>query len=305
MIKTTKTPEQANAITHGGVFHADEVLATVILSKAIDNLCVCRTFKMPEELREEVIVYDIGFGKFDHHQKGGNGTRKNGVPYASCGLIWKEFGHKVVENTCNPELIWKLIDRDLIQGIDASDNGAIPKLDYPAYNMSLSQTIAVFNPTWDSDEDDDDAFIKAVKFAEVIFDNVFKKAVSKARGKDIVEEAIDVSEDHVLVLKDFAPWREFVLSSTNEKAKEILFVVFPSIREGYNWQCVPKKLGSKENRKNVPSEWRGLNGQELQKVSGVETAIFCHSAGFIGGAETFEDTLKMAKMAVNYKKEIK
>jgi uncharacterized UPF0160 family protein len=167
MIEIVKNIKAANAVTHSGPIHADEVLTTVFLEKYLKNLKVCRVkeedaFKAPKR----AIVYDVGKGEFDHHQKGGNGTRKNGVPYASCGLIWKEFGHKVVENTCNPELIWKLIDRDLIQGIDASDNGAIPKLDYPAYNMSLSQTIAVFNPTWDSDEDDDDAESEDDEFAE-------------------------------------------------------------------------------------------------------------------------------------------
>lgn len=75
MIKTTKLSEQAIVVTHGGIFHSDEVLATVILSKVLGDITVLRTFKVPEELDEKVIVYDIGFGEFDHHQKGGNGAR--------------------------------------------------------------------------------------------------------------------------------------------------------------------------------------------------------------------------------------
>lgn len=118
------------------------------MSKLLENLVVCRAFKVPEELSEESIVYDIGFGAFDHHQKGGNGVRENGVPYAACGLIWKEFGHKIVADTCNPELVWNLIDRDLIQGVDATDTGTLPKADYPAPAMSFSQAISGFNPNW-------------------------------------------------------------------------------------------------------------------------------------------------------------
>lgn len=298
MIKTTKIAEQANAITHSGTFHADEVLATVILSKLVGDISVYRTFQVPEEVSKGVIVYDIGFGEFDHHQKGGNGTRENGVPYAACGLIWKEFGHKIVAETCNPELVWNLIDRNLIQGVDATDNGTIPKADYPAQAMSFSQTISEFNPNWDSNESADDAFFKAVIFAEIVFDNFCENAVSKAKAQQIVDKAIEMSEGHIMVLHQFVPWQDFIFASNNEKADEIQFVVFPSNRGGYNWQCVPDALGSFGQRKPVPTEWKGLRDSDLQKVTGVNTASFCHPAGFIGGAETLVDAIALAKLAV-------
>lgn len=304
MIKTTKNMEQANAVTHGGIFHADEVLATVILSKVLgEELTVLRTFKVPENLSNDVIVYDIGFGKFDHHQKGGNGARENGVPYAAVGLIWKEYGHQIVENTANPELVWELIDRDLIQGVDATDNGAMPKPETESTgpvvrNMSFSAIISSFNPTWDSSEDPDEAFIKAVEFAETVFENTLKNATAKAKAQKIVEEAIEKSQEHIMVLEQFVPWQEFVFSSENAKAAEVQFVVFPSNRGGYNWQCVPDVLGGFGQRKTVPSEWRGLSGENLQRVTGVPTANFCHSAGFLGSAETFKDAYALAKLAV-------
>lgn len=298
MIKTTKTMEQATVVTHGGIFHADEVLATVILSKVLGDITVLRTFKVPEVLSDNVIVYDIGFGRFDHHQKGGNGARENGVPYAAVGLIWKEYGHQIVENTANPELVWELIDRDLIQGVDATDNGAMPKPESELSNMSFSNIISGFNPTWDSNEDSDEAFIKAVEFAETVFENTLKNATAKAKAQKIVEEAIEKSQEHIMVLEQFVPWQEFVFSSENAKASEVQFVVFPSNRGGYNWQCVPDMLGGFGQRKTVPSEWRGLSGENLQKVTGVPTANFCHAAGFLGSAETFEDAYALAKLAV-------
>ena len=304
MIKTTKNMEQANVVTHGGVFHADEVLATVILSKVLEEeLTVLRTFKVPENLSNDVIVYDIGFGKFDHHQKGGNGIRKNGVPYAAVGLIWKEYGHKLVENTVNPELVWNLIDIDHIQGVDATDNGAMPKTESESTgpvvrNMSFSAIISSFNPTWDSSEDPDEAFIKAVEFAETVFENTLKNATAKAKAQKIVDEAIEKSQDHIMVLDRFVPWQEVIFSSENAKASEVLFVVFPSNRGGYNWQCVPDVLGGFGQRKPVPSEWKGLSGEKLQKVTGITTATFCHPAGFLGSAETFKDAYALAKLAV-------
>ena len=298
MIKTTKNVKEATVVTHAGTFHADEVLATVILSKVMEDITVMRTFKVPEDLSNKTIVYDIGFGKFDHHQKGGNGARENGVPYAAVGLIWKEFGHKLVEDTPNPELVWNLIDRDLIQGVDAIDNGAMPAADYPAKSMSFSQAISDFNPTWDSTEDPDEAFMKAVKLAEVVFDNIVKNAAAKAKAQKVVDEAIEESKESIMILDTYVPWQEFIFASKNTKAKEILFVVFPSNRGGYNWQCVPDALGSFGQRKTVPSEWKGLSSSELQKVTGVKTANFCHPAGFIGGADTLEDAYALAKLAV-------
>lgn len=298
-IKTTKATANANVITHSGIFHADEVLATVILSKIFGDITVLRTFKVPYGIRDDVIVYDIGLGKFDHHQKGGNGARENGVPYAACGLLWKEFGHRIVEGTCNPELVWSLIDRDLIQGVDATDNGATPKVDSVASNMSFSGVLSSFNPTWDSKIDSDEAFMRAVNCAEAIFENVLANAISKANAQNIIDEAIETSEGGIMVLSQFAPWQEFIFSSANPKAEDVLFVVFPSNRGGYNWQAVPDKLGSFGQRKSVPSEWKGLNGVELQNVTGVPTASFCHHAGFIGGAATLKDAIALAKIAIN------
>ena len=298
MMDITKNIKEATAITHGGTFHADEIMATVILEKVFGDIIVCRTFRVPEDLKEDVIVYDIGFGAFDHHQKGGNGARENGVPYAACGLIWKEFGPQIVVNTCNPELVWNLIDRDLIQGIDAGDNGAMPKTDYPAQAMSFSAVISGFNPNWDSNEDPDEAFAKAVELAEVVFDNTLASTIAKAKAEQIVEEAIEKAEEHIMVLNQFVPWQEYIFSSTSPKADEIQFVVFPSNRGGYNWQCVPDGLGSFGQRKSVPEEWKGLRDDDIQKVTGIDTATFCHPAGFIGGAETFADAYALAKKAV-------
>ena len=297
-ITMTQNIKEATAVTHGGTFHADEVMATIILKKVFGDITVCRTFRVPEDLEEGVIIYDIGFGQYDHHQKGGNGARENGVPYAACGLIWKQFGPQIVADTCNPELVWELIDRELIQGIDAGDNGTLPKLEYPVQAMNISAIISEFNPNWDCEEDTDEAFIKAVEFAEVVFDNTLSSVIAKAKAQKIVEEAIETAEEHIMVLDQFVPWQEYIFSSTNPKAGEIQFVVFPSNRGGYNWQCVPDGIGSFGQRKPVPEEWKGLRDADIQKETGIKTATFCHPAGFIGGAETFADAYALAKKAV-------
>lgn len=295
MIRTTKNSAAANAVTHSGCFHADEILATVILAKALKkDINVLRASRVPEDIAADVVVYDIGGGDFDHHQAGGNGTRENGVPYASAGLIWKEYGMAV----CNGDKsVFDQIDRDLVQGVDALDNG------YDVGNTielcSVSNIISSWNPNWDSDEDADAAFDDACTLMQIIFNKMLASAQSKSRAKQIVEDGIEASDNGVMVLAQFAPWQEHVFASTNPKAEAVQFVVFPSNRGGYTWQCVPDALGSFGQRKPVPAEWRGLRDETLRQLTGVATATFCHPAGFIGGCETKEDAILMARMAVN------
>ena len=286
----------ATAMTHGGKFHADDVISTVILKKIYgDSFKLIRTFRVPNDLPSNVIVYDIGGGALDHHQKGGNGVRKNGVPYSSAGLVWREFGHAIVPD----EYVWEIVDKVLIQGIDAIDNGVMPWTDYPVQALSLSGIISSFNPTWDSQELSTDlAFSKAVDFATVVFDNILHQAMSKAKARSIVEDAIAKSENHIMVLERFAPWQDQIFASRNPKAINVWFVVFPSNRGGYNWQCVPDEPNSFGQRQPVPEGWHGLNGMDLRMVTGVADATFCHKNGFIGGAESLDGTMEMAKKAV-------
>ena len=303
-VKIVKEVADAQVITHGGVFHADDVLATVILVKLFQQrnqneepLKICREFKVSAELPKDVIVYDIGGGKFDHHQRGGNGTRENGVPYSSAGLIWKEFGKELLKETSDPDYVWELIDRDIIQAVDAMDNGAMPRPDYPCQGFSISQAISGFNPTWDSKESFDETFMKAVAFMEQVFDNAVATAAAKAKAESLVNGALRNSKGHVLVLDRYMPWQEPLLTSENEAAKDILFVVYPAVRGGYNWQCVPDGLGSFGQRKPVPQEWKGVPAEELQKLTGVEGFTFCHPAGFLGACKTQEEAIRVATLA--------
>ena len=303
MIKIETNEKMANAITHTGKFHADEVFCTVIIEKLLGDVQVFRTFKVPENLKSNIIIYDVGGGELDHHQKGGNGCRKNGVPYAAAGLVWLKYGHTVLQTMGCPneqqDAVLNWVDRDLIQGIDAVDNGKMPQAEYPCQPMTISKVIGDLNPTWDSETSTDAGFLKACDIARIALDNAIKQAISKARAQEIVESAIERSQDHIMVLEKFAPWQEYIFASESGKAKEIWIVVFPSNRGGYNFQVVPDSLGSFGQRKAVPNSWKGLSGEALQKETGVTDATFCHPAGFIGGAQTLDGALDLARKAVN------
>lgn len=297
-IRITKDRKEANCITHNGKFHCDEVFATVIFSKILPEVMVYRTNEI-DNPSENAYVYDIGEGEFDHHQLGGNGERANGVKYASCGLAWKKFGRDIIAKyeAEEAEYVYEKMDVELFQGIDAVDNGQIPKSKEMYKINTLSDLIADFNPTWEESCKEDEQFLKAVNVAEMILDNKIKNIISKSKAKDQIEQAIENSADGILVLNKFLPWREFVLESKNEKASQINFVVFPSNREGYNIYTVPENGDTYESRKLFPEKWAGLRGQKLQEVTGVKTAKFCHNGRFICVTATKEDAIKLAKIA--------
>ena len=307
-IRITTNPYDANFIPHSGTFHADDVLATVILSKTfLGTATVMRTSVIPKERFVEVkpLIYDLGGGKFDHHQKDGNGIRKNGVPYASAGLIWKEYGLKILFNTfndasdCDIKFIFDYIDGNLIQGVDAYDNGVMPKVDYPVQDMCFSEIIEKFNPTWEENSQNADfAFIQAVLFAEIVFDRLVENAHAKTKAREKIISAISKSNNGIMVLEQDIDWQEELFRSTDEKASDILYVIYPSNRGDYKVRCVPDVLNGFGQRKPLPTEWHGLKGEELQKVTEVSDAVFCHPNGFVAGADSLEGALAMANLAI-------
>ena len=74
----------ANGFTHAGKFHADDVFATALLQIIRPDIRIARGFVVPDDF--DGIVYDIGFGMFDHHQEPRE-YRANGIPYAAFGLL--------------------------------------------------------------------------------------------------------------------------------------------------------------------------------------------------------------------------
>lgn len=284
--------------THNGRFHADEVMATAILQEIFDIELV-RT-RDPELLKELEIVYDVGDGEFDHHQVEKE-FRESGTPYAASGLIWRSFGREVVHvnepgfSEDEVSSVFRYIDRNLMESIDASDNGIRGAMNLiPTPNIST--IISNFNPPWDAEaEEEDKYFHEAVKLAKVVLGNALAQQISTVKAKAHILEAYkNRPRPELLVLDRFYPWTR-VLNSI-DREKQILFVVFPREDE-YLLQTV-RGNGSLGNRKSLPESWAGKRDEELNEIIGVEDAIFCHSGRFIAGAKSQESIMKMAELAL-------
>ena len=177
----------AKGFTHGGKFHADDVFATALLRILRPDFEVRRGFEVPEDF--DGIVYDIGGGMFDHHDAG-RAERPNGVPYAAFGLLWKVFGPRLVG-----EHQARLLDENFVQPLDLNDN--------TGEDCLLAEAIGGFNPLWDSGDDPDACFAKAVDFAQVILQNNIDGANAVNRADALVKKALEKMDRGVVVLP---PW---------------------------------------------------------------------------------------------------
>lgn len=270
-----KIPDKA--FTHGGKFHSDDVFSGGLLTYLNPGIEIIRGYNVPKDF--DGIVFDIGGGKFDHHQEGAL-IRDNGIPYAAFGLLWKEYGQLIL-----PEQEAKNFDKSFIEPLDYSDN--------TGEKNDIADIISLFNPRWDEDTDPDTSYHEAKAVALTIISKKIDLIKSISKAKDFVNEAIDNAKDKILILSTRAPWKNFV------NGTDIEFVVYPSERGGYNAQGVSIADGTTELKVAFPKDWRGKSIDELQAISGVESLTFCHKSGFLISAATLEDAIKACKIAQN------
>lgn len=293
MVRFVKNIEDANCITHSGTMHADEVFATAFLSLYLDEVLVYRsTGKDLDNANNDALIYDIGRGEYDHHQIDAV-KRDNGITYSSFGLLWKKFGKDYLEknNFDNIDDLWNGIDKDLVEGIDADDNGVFPKIDANYKVKTIPNIIKIFNPSYDSFENEQDQFLKAVNLAKTIFEEeviyINGKVISDKKVSSIID-CSDVSKRY-LYLEEYLPFEDAIMN--HPKGENILFVAYPSNRGGYAIKTVSKSSSDRTSRRLFPEEWAGLEGEELENISGIQGLKFCHNGRFIVNCSSF-DTMK-------------
>lgn len=289
MIKLVDDINIANCITHNGTMHADEVFATAFLELYLKDIKVKRISNInPSEFSEDVIIYDVGRGKFDHHQEDAK-KRENDITYSSFGLLWQEFGLKFLEENkvFNAQDVFTEIDKDFIEGIDAIDNGVFPKIEADYKVKTLCDIIKLFNPSFNSNEEENEQFLKAVKVAKMILIEEFYSIIGKVTARVKVSEKIrENNSSHILILDEYMPYEETL--QKEDTNKDILFVIFPSNRGGYVIKPVAKSFEDKSNRMDFPATWGGLTDEALEEATGVEGSQFCHTTLFLLTCKTLE-----------------
>lgn len=306
-------------VTHGGKFHADDAWAVAVLKILFPECEIIRT-RDPAVIEAADFAIDVGgiwdpaTGRFDHHQKGFCATRQTGVPYASAGLVWKEFGARCVSALASLHIghaltddaaqqIAYAIDADIVQYLDLSDVGAAKNA--PG-GFGLSAVISGFNTTWLDEQrmgygDAAEAyrlsqFVRAMDILTDIMVNGVKYRVGALLALEQVRQAEVLEGGRVLFLKNAAlPWSAVV----RKEMPMVLFVISHSLSEQrYLIHTVPVSAESFEARADLPEAWAGLRDAELAAVTGVPDATFCHNGRFIAAARSFEGIRAMAQLAL-------
>lgn len=292
MITLTKNIEEAKFITHSGIFHPDDVFSTAFLDKVFPNNKVIRVNKV-EKVKQDQIVYDIGFGKFDHHGKDAR-WRNEKLKYSSFGLLWKTYGHQYLEKiTPHYQDVWEKIDEKLVCQIDGIDNGNFPKIIADYELLDLDKVIDLYNKNWDSKDDNDEQFLKAVFVASELLDNLIKREISYSIAFKKVIRIINNTEGDILYLDEYMPYEEAIFYNNNNNRFKA--IIYPANRGGFNIKLITISKESYELKYHFPEEWCGLEEKELINKSKIRTLRFIHSNGFIASTGTKEDAYLLCK----------
>ena len=274
--------KEAKYITHSGTMHTDEVFATAFLDLLKKDITLIRVPQVEiDKIEKDVLVYDIGRGKYDHHQDDAK-TRENGIKYSSFGLLFQEFGKEYLKQLKIEDIeeVFNTIDKELVEGIDAVDNGVFPEINANFKVKTLDDIIKACNPSFGSNQDENEQFIKAVGIAKII-----------------ILQKLKVTEKDYIELEEYIPYEETILK--NEEGNHILFALYPSNRGGWGIKTIKKSAEDKTDRLSFPENWAGLENQELEKITGIKDVTFCHSGRFLMTCKTKEAAYKVLEKVLN------
>ena len=291
-------------VTHSGTFHPDDLLACAVIKiieeRKGNGVEIIRSRKDADWARGDYVidvgsVYDPAKNRFDHHQEGGAGARANGIKYSSLGLVWQKFGK---EFCGGDEEITKKIDKKIIEATDALDNGqeVIDSRYGDIFPYTLYDILDLFRPVWhEKHKTFDEGFMEAIPFVERFLLREVEIEKSRIVARERVHQLLEGRADkRLLVMDEYIP----IHPDIYEKERELLFVVMPN--EGGAWaiKTVRENTHSYIARKDLPATWAGKQRKELQDITGVADAEFCHNGRFIAAAHSKEGALKLAELAL-------
>lgn len=307
-------------VTHSGKFHADDAWAVAALKVLFPDSELLRS-RDPAIIEKADFAVDVGgvwdpaTGRFDHHQKGFSAARQSGVPYASAGLVWREYGSRCVSVLAERHTGHQLaedrareiaygIDADVVQYLDLSDVGAAKSA--PG-GYGLSAVISGYNSNWldeqrlgygeAADEFRLDQFRRAMAVLTDIMVNAVKYRVGALLAVEQVRQGEVLEGGRLLFLRNGAlPWSQVV----RKEMPKVLFVISYSPGEDRHMlHTVPLSTENFDARADLPEPWGGLRDAELAAVTGVPDAGFCHNGLFIASAKSYQGILAMARLALD------
>jgi uncharacterized UPF0160 family protein len=294
-------------VTHRGPFHADDLFTYSVLAFIFRNHTLIRT-RDPKVIETGTQVFDVGGAyqperqRYDHHFKPVP-ARPDGRLFSSFGLVWKHHGMEflrvlflrvVDENTI--QAVHHRMDERFVSQIDATDNG----MGLEPRDSDASTFLETFNPPYDvAQEEEDAAFVLASTIAGSIFSQSCIAALREVQAISQFKAQAQRITDEILIFEGTSRTEAWI--SILQKDPEYALVKFVIYLEGEDgWRCrtIPQPENCYVPRKAFPASWAGKRDSELQHVSGILSATFCHPAAFIAGAKVKVDAIEMANIAL-------
>ena len=265
---------------HAGMFHADDAAVVALLRLQYPDVKIIRS-NNPDVTKADTqhLIADVGRQHdgvclFDHHQyrpikdqelvqEDGSILLKKGTPqdevHAAVGLLWEAWGKKEAFPTLS----------GLIHSIDLHDTGVVWT---PAWT-----TVRDFYPTWDSDENPNDAFMKAVEWLTPALENAIRKDLAAAKAASWLAENATILNESILVMDKFVPWQAYC------KEHGLKMAVFPGRDPGsYNIQVADPAW-------KLPKEWLAVKPTGVTFVTNWLSMAAC---------STKEDAIRLASECV-------
>lgn len=270
---------------HDGMFHADEVTACalLLLFDCIDRGQIYRTrdpliLDSCEYVCDVGGIYDSDRKCFDHHQVSYQG------PLSSAGMILSYLKQQQILS----DEEYQFFQSSIIRGVDDHDNGrSMQQIGV----CTFSHVIANFAPAEyrSSPEELQRLFYEAVDFTLGHLRRLHLRFLYNQSCRQIVAQQME-HQEVFLIFDESIPWLEsfFFLGGKHHPAK---FVIMPS-QNHWKLRGIPPDLDHRmQVRMPMPQMWAGLLGKELQEITGLQGAVFCHKGRFISVWETKEDAL--------------
>jgi uncharacterized UPF0160 family protein len=300
-------------VTHDGVFHTDEVMATAMLKICynIDEVIRTRDEETINNAKnnEDCIVLDVGgefdpkLNNYDHHQASfWLRNIKSEILYSTAGLIWKDYGYALIHsiipdaNDYYQDCIYNKIYEDIISIIDAHDNGNFEARDRILTKnksaINIASIVSMFNPAWEDDTATDDykqkedkAFEEAVNICMSIIKKYVERMYGELQAEEYVREQFAKFSvyDEILVLDKFVPWKKALIEENKvlgENGYRFKVVVYPNKT---NTQYIAEAVKNPDGTDKFlfPKNLRGEPKETLTVLTGCKSIEFVHRTGFL------------------------
>ena len=261
----------------------DDIISTIFLSKIFKEINLIRVPSINNRNIDNKLVFDIGLGEFDHHQKNRNGKRENGIYYSSIGLLWKKYGKKYLENinVKNINKVHEYMDKELIQYIDATDNMQMEYLK----SKTSPDFVKLCNPEWNENVTEEEGFIHALKLADEFWNIYIKHALAEVEAIEIIIKKTNETRENYAIFNRELQYRKAIEILKN---KSVEYLIFKSRRNCYDIRIIDKK---KKFKKEIIEN----DIEETRRLLNINDLVYVDAHGKLCCTETLDSAINLIK----------